>query len=133
MAEKWPSTEKMKEVVRTYLELVDAGRFDELAPILYGEVVYQTIGRPPLTGASTLIQYCKDTRVVGMGSHEALTIIAEGKRTAVWLRMRANLKDGTTRQFGAVDLFCFEGDKISDIRTFTDVPPAPSDLTSVRK
>lgn len=133
MAEKFPSLEKMKETVRTYLELVDLGRFDDLAPVLSQRVLYQTIGRAPLNGASALIQYYKETRTAGMGVHEVLAIIAERNQAAVVLRMKAKMRDGTVREFGAVDLFSFEGDKISDIRTFTDVPPAPSDLTSLRK
>lgn len=133
LAEKLPSLERMKETARTYLELVDLGRFDDLAPVLSETVVYQTIGRAPLTGASNLIQYYKETRVVGLGVHEVLAIIAEGNRAAVLLRMKAKLRDGTVREFGAVDLFSFEGEKIADIRTFTDVPPAPSELTSLRR
>ena len=120
-----PSLEEMKELVKTYLELVDSGRYDELSSILLEKVVYQTIiGRAPIVGSSKLIQYYKETRVVGSGVHEVIGIIAEDNKAAVLLRMKGLVKPGSKIEFGAVDLFTFEGDKIADIRTFTDLPPA---------
>lgn len=125
MAARFLSLGKMKETVKTYLEIVDSGRYDELLLILSERVVYQTIG-PPVVGASKLIQYYKDTRVAGYGTHEVTGIIAEGNKAAVLLRMKADMKDGSKKQFEAVDLFTFEGDKIAGVRTFTDFPPAIS-------
>ena len=120
-----PSLEKMKGIVKTYLGLLDSGRYDELSPLLSDKVVYQTIiGRAPIVGASNVIQYYKQTRVVGSGVHEVTGIVAEGNMTAVLLRMKGVLKDGSKIEFEAVDLFTFEGDKIAIIRTFTDLPPA---------
>jgi len=120
-----PTLEKMKEIVKMYLELVDSGRYEELSPVLSEKVVYQTIiGRAPIVGASKVIQYYKETRVVGSGVHGVTGFIAEGNRTAVLLRMKGVMKDGSKIEFEAVDLFTFEGDKIAGIRTFTDLPPA---------
>lgn len=119
------SLDKMKEIVRTYLEIVDAGRYDELLPLLSKRVLYHTIG-PPVVGASNLIQYYKRTRVPGHGSHEVTDIIAEANKAAVLLKMRAEMKDGSKMEFDAMDLFTFEGDKIAAIRTFHDLPPATS-------
>ena len=117
--------EKMKEKVKMYLELVDSGRYEELSPLLSEKVVYQTIiGRAPIVGASKLIQYYKETRVVGSGVHEVTGIVAEGNKAAVLLRMKGAVKDKSKIVFEAVDLFTFEGDKIVGIRTFTDLPPA---------
>ena len=117
----------MKEIVKTYLELVDSGRYEELSSVLSEKVVYQTIiGRAPIVGASKLIQYYKETRVVGSGVHVVTGIIAEDNKTAVLLRMKGVMKDGSKIEFEAVDLFTFEGDKIASIRTFTDLPPAVS-------
>ena len=120
-----PTLEKMKEIVKKYLELVDSGRYEELSPLLSEKAVYQTIiGRAPIVGASKLIQYYKETRVVGSGVHEVTGIIAEGNKTAALLRMKGTMKDGSKIEFEAVDLFTFDGDKIVGIRTFTDLPPA---------
>ena len=120
-----PTLEKMKEIVKKYLELVDSGRYEELSPLLSEKAVYQTIiGRAPIVGASKLIQYYKETRVVGSGVHEVTGIVAEGNRTAVLLRMKGAMKGRSKIEFEAVDLFTFEGDKIEGIRTFTDLPPA---------
>lgn len=119
------SVDRMKETARKYLEIVDSGRYDELLPIVSEKVVYQTIG-PPIVGASKLIQYYKATRVAGYGSHEVTGIIAEANKAAVLLRMKANMKDGSKKEFEAVDLFTFEGDRIIGVRTFTDFPPAIS-------
>jgi ketosteroid isomerase-like protein len=119
------SLEKMKEVAKTYLELVDSGRYDELSPLLSEKVVYKTIiGRPAIAGASKLIQYYKETRAVGSGVHGVTGIIADDNGVAVLLRMKGAMKDGSKLEFEAVDLFTFEGDKIVGIRTFTDMPPA---------
>lgn len=117
--------EKMKEIMKTYLELVDSGRYDEIFPLLSEKVVYQTIiGRPPIVGASKLIQYYKETRVPGSGAHGIVYFIAEDNKVASFLRMKGVMKDGSKLEFEAVDLFTFEGDKIAGIRTFTDMPPA---------
>lgn len=113
----------MKVISKKYLELVDSGRYDELLPLLSEKLVYQTIG-PPIVGPSKLIQYYKDTRVVGSGTHEVTDIIVEGSKAAILLRMKQVMKDGSKREFEAVDLFTFEGDKIVGVRTFTDLPPA---------
>ena len=87
--------------------------------------MYQTIiGRAPIVGASKLIQYYKDTRVPGSGSHGIVYFIAEGNKVVSFLQMKGVMKDGNKLEFEAVDLFTFEGDKISGIRTFTDLPPA---------
>ena len=75
-------------------------------------------------GASKLIQYYKETRVVRSGVHEVTGIVAEGNRTAVLLRMKGAMKDRSKTEFEAVDFFTFEGDNIAGIRTFTDLPPA---------
>jgi ketosteroid isomerase-like protein len=125
IATRLPSLEKMKETVKTYLELVDSGRYDELFPILSEKVVYQTIiGRAPIVGASKLIQYYKETRVVGSGVHEVTGIIAENNTVAALLRMKGAVKEGSKIEFEAVDLFTLEGEKIAGVRTFTDLPPA---------
>ncbi len=125
MVARLPSLEKMKEIVKTYLELVDSGRYDELFPVLSEKVVYQTIiGRAPIVGASKVIQYYKETRVVGSGVHEVIDIIAEDNKATAFLRMKGVMKDGSKIEFEAVDLFTFEGDKIAGIRTYTDLPPA---------
>jgi ketosteroid isomerase-like protein len=111
--------------VKTYLELVDSGRYDELFPVLSEKVVYQTIiGRAPIVGASKVIQYYKETRVVGSGVDEVIDIIAEDNKAAVFLRMKGVMKDESKIEFEAVDLFTFKGDKIAGIRTYTDLPPA---------
>lgn len=123
MSTSLQSSEKMKEISKKYLELVDSGRYDELFPLLSEKLVYQTIG-PPIVGPSKLIQYYKDTRVVGSGTHGVTDIIAEGNKAAVLLRMKQVMKDGSKREFEAMDLFTFEGDKIVGVRTFTDLPPA---------
>jgi ketosteroid isomerase-like protein len=125
MVAKLPSLEKMKEIAKTYLELIDSGRYEELSPLLSEKVVYQTIiGRAPIVGASKVIQYYKETRPVGSGVHEVAGVIAEEDKVAVLLRMKGAMKNGSRLEFEAVDLFTFEGDKISGIRTFTDMPPA---------
>jgi ketosteroid isomerase-like protein len=125
MVARLPTIEKMKETVKTYLELVDSGRYEELSPLLSEKVVYQTIiGRAPIVGASKLIQYYKETRVVGSGVHGVTGIIAEDNKIAVLLRMKGVMKDGSKIEFEAVDLFTFKGDKIAGIRTFTDLAPA---------
>jgi ketosteroid isomerase-like protein len=119
------SLEKMKEMMKTYLELVDSGRYDELFPLLSEKVVYQTIiGRAPIVGASKVIQYYKETRMPGSGVHGVVYFIAEDNKVAAFLRMKGVMKDGSKLEFEAVDLFTFEGDKIAGIRTFTDLPPA---------
>ena len=124
-ASRLPALDKMKQIVKTYLELVDSGRYEELSPLLSEKVMYQTIiGRAPIVGASKLIQCYKETRVVGSGVHGVTGIIAEDNRTVVLLRMKGVMKDGSKMEFEAVDLFTFEGDKIAGIRTFTDLPPA---------
>lgn len=125
MAPESPSLDKMKQIVRTYLEIVDSGRYDELLPLLSKRVMYHTIG-PPVVGASNLIHYYKRTRVPGHGSHEVTDILAEANKAAVLLRMRADMKDGSKIEFEAMDLFTFKGDKIAGVRTFHDLPPATS-------
>jgi len=125
MVARLASLEKMKEIVKTYLELVDSGRYDELFPILSEKVVYQTIiGRAPIVGASKLIQYYKETRVVGSGVHGVIDIIADDNKAIALLRMKGVMKDGSKLEFEAVDLFMFEGEKVTGIRTFTDLPPS---------
>ncbi|HTW76494.1 MAG TPA: nuclear transport factor 2 family protein [Thermoplasmata archaeon] len=120
-----PSTEQLKERVKSYLELVDSGRYDELFAHLSAGVVYQTIrGRPPIVGASDLIRFYKETRPPGSGVHEVAYFIAEDGKVACLLRMKGVLGDGSTLAFEAVDLFTFEGGKIVSIRTFSDLPPA---------
>ena len=115
----------MREIVKTFLGLLDSGRYDELLPVLSEKVVYQTIiGRAPIVGASKLIQYYKETRVVGSGVHEVTDIIADNNKAAALLRMKGVIKEGSKIEFEAVDLFTFEGDKIAGIRTFTDLTPA---------
>lgn len=118
-----PSTEQLKDIVREYLELIDSGKFDRLFPILSDNIEYRTIG-PTILGPSKLIQYYKDTRVAGHGSHELTGILAEGNQVVALLRMRAEMKDGTRMEFDAVDLFTFEGDKVVGVRTYSDLPPA---------
>jgi ketosteroid isomerase-like protein len=119
------TNEKMKEIMKTYLELIDSGRYDELSPLLSEKVVYQTIkGRAPIVGASKLIQFYKDTRVPGSGVHGVVFFIAEDNKVVSFLQMKGVMKDGSKLEFEAVDLFIFEGDKIAGIRTFTDLPPA---------
>ena len=125
MVARLASLEKMKEIVKTYLELVDSGRYDELFPILSEKVMYQTIiGRAPIVGASKLIQYYKETRVVGSGVHGVIDIIADDNKAIALLRMKGVMKDGSKLEFEAVDLFMFEGEKVTGIRTFTDLPPS---------
>jgi len=125
MVARLASLEKMKETVKTYLELVDSGRYDELFPILSEKVMYQTIiGRAPIVGASKLIQYYKETRVVGSGVHGVIDIIADDNKAIALLRMKGVMKDGSKLEFEAVDLFMFEGEKVTGIRTFTDLPPS---------
>jgi ketosteroid isomerase-like protein len=127
MVARLPSLEKMKEIMKTYLELVDSGRYDELFPLLSEKVVYQTLkGRAPIVGASKLIQYYKETRVPGSGAHGIVYFIAEDNKVASFLRMKGVMKDGSKLEFEAVDIFTFEGDKIAGIRTFTDMAPAVS-------
>jgi len=114
----------MKEIVKTYPELVDSGRYEELSPLLSEKVAYQTIfGRAPIVGASKVIQYYNETRAIGSGVQGVTGIITEDNKTAVLLRMKGVMKDGSKIEFEAVDLFTFEGDKIVGIRTFTDLPP----------
>lgn len=123
MAARSPSPDRLKQIVRAYLEIIDSGRFDELLPMLSDKLVYRTIG-PSVVGPSKLIQYYKETRVAGHGSHEVTGIIAEANQAVVFLRMKADMKDGTKLEFDAVDLFTFEGDKVVGVRTYSDLPPA---------
>lgn len=123
MAAKPPTTDQLKETAREYLQIIDSGRFDELEAILSEKIVYRTIG-PSIVGPSKLIQYYKDTRVAGHGSHQVTGIIAEANQVVVLLRMKAEMRDGTKMEFDAVDLFTFEGGKVVGVRTYSDLPPA---------
>lgn len=123
MASGTPPPDRLKDIARAYLQIIDSGRYEALIPILSDRIVYRTIG-PTVVGPAKLIQYYRDTRVAGHGSHEVTGIIAEGNQAAVLLRMKAEMTDGTKTEFDAVDLFTFEGEKIVGVRTFSDLPPA---------
>lgn len=123
MPERPPSTRQLKDTVKEYLKIIDSGRFDDLLPILSDQIVYQTIG-PSIQGPFKLVQYYKDTRLAGHGSHEVTGLIAEGSQVVALLRMKAEMRDGTAMEFNAVDVFSFESGKVVGVRTYSDLPPA---------
>jgi ketosteroid isomerase-like protein len=93
------------ENVRTYYELVDRGRIDELLNLFAEDSVYERPGYPPMRGRQALEDFYRKTRIIEDGRHMLTSVTQEGDSIAVTGRFEGELKNNSQVSLEFADFF----------------------------
>jgi ketosteroid isomerase-like protein len=114
-------TERLKEIVLNYYQLVDAQKLDELFSLFSDNVVYERSGNQPITGIDEFKRFYRDSRMIRQGEHRIIETTVSGDEVIVRGRFSGVLKDGRKVEFGFSDFFFFSDTKIFKRCTYTDI------------
>ena len=103
-------------LARAYYRHIDNGAYDALGDLLAGGFRHV---RPDQTidGPGAFVRFMRDGRPTTDTSHLTETLYVGDGRVAVEGRL---VRADGRKLFGFVDTFRFEGDRIEEIRTYTD-------------
>jgi ketosteroid isomerase-like protein len=102
-------------VARGYYDAIDEGEYERLRELLVDGFVHDRPDRT-IDGADTFVQFMRDSRPRTDTSHVLESVYVASDRVAVEGRLVGS--DGVPL-FRFVDTFAFEGDRVSDLRTYT--------------
>ena len=102
------------EAARAYYRAVDDGAYERLTSLLAPEFVHERPDRT-LDGRERFVQYMREERTMTDTTHAVDAVYRDDGEVAARGRLR---RDGDDL-FGFVDVFSFDGDTITVIRTYT--------------
>lgn len=91
--------------VRTYYQLVDAGRTEELVALFDDDCTYDRPGYPQIRGKRALEDFYRTVRVIADGEHALADVIKDGNRVVAVGRFDGHLHDRTAVSVGFCDYF----------------------------
>ncbi len=106
-------------IVRTYYELVDAERYDDLVALFADDVRYERPGQQAIEGKPALRTFYEKERPLEDGSHEIYTVVVAGDTVAVRGTFSGR-QAGADVEFDFADFHEFEDGEIARRYTFTD-------------
>jgi hypothetical protein len=84
----------LESVVRSYYELVDANRVEDMLTLFEDQAIYRRPGYEPLNGKSMLRSFYNGVRIVEHGSHQITRMISQDRFAAVVGCFEGRLKSG---------------------------------------
>ncbi|MFI6761063.1 nuclear transport factor 2 family protein [Micromonospora sp. NPDC050417] len=97
-----------REIVRRverYYTVVDDNDLGELLDLFTGDATYHRPGYPPLVGRHRLAEFYGAERVIRRGRHTLCSVVADGRRVAVWGEFAGTLNDGSRVELRFADFF----------------------------
>ncbi|AYJ51622.1 nuclear transport factor 2 family protein [Rhodococcus sp. P1Y] len=112
-----------ESVVRSYYELVDANRVEDMLALFDDQAIYRRPGYEPLNGKSMLRSFYNGVRVIEHGSHQITCVIKQDRSAAVVGCFEGKLKSGSQVNVRFSDFFSLnEQGLITERDTFFFTP-----------
>ncbi|MCP2339571.1 nuclear transport factor 2 family protein [Actinomadura rupiterrae] len=103
---------ELEKLVRTYYELVDADRLDDMLALFHDEIVYERQGTPTIVGIDALRRFYRDERVIASGAHRLDQVLPGDEWVAVRGGFAGRLRDGSPVDLRFTDWHLFRDGRI---------------------
>lgn len=102
----------LEDIVRTYYDLVDAQRTEDLISLFHDDVVYERQGTPTIVGLAALRRFYEQDRVIDSGAHRLDQVLSGEDWVAVRGGFEGLLRDGSRVSLRFTDWHHFQDGKI---------------------
>lgn len=109
-----------KNAALLYYTTVDEQKTEDVVALFSADATYRRPGYEPLVGATDLLAFYGDQRVIAGGRHIITGVVAEGDKVAVEGQFRGVLRDQSGVEIKFADFFVFRDGLISQRNTYFD-------------
>ena len=107
-----------RDLILTLFRVIDAGEWARLPELFDTHVVYERPGYAPIEGIDELVQFYRERRIIGSGTHQIEHIVADDTCGASWGKIVGTTRDGAEVNERFSDVYELADGKIRSRRSY---------------